>query len=204
MRRTAFASLCSVTKQQVSKYERAGLLVFSAPDQVDAAASLAAMEGRLDEEKRRRALAVLGDATAGPQPTSSRPARTPQGAKAQKDEIELALKTIELGQATGALVLAADVDAAARDAISLMRESLHNGKRELAARICAAFGLPADRAGALARMIGDDFERALGRFARAATALARPDRLAEGEPPADAAPSPPGVAPAGLAASALL
>ena len=171
MKRSAFASLIGVSKQMVSKYEGAGHLVTSGSD-LDPLASLAALEGRLDEAKRQRALQVLQSATGVTATPAAKGATPAASAKAEKDAIERDIRLIELGKATGALVLASDVDAAAREAVSLMRETFHNAKRELAQKICATFDVPPEKATALARLLGADFERALGRFASGAAILA--------------------------------
>lgn len=172
MKRSAFASLCGVSKQQVSKYAQSGHLVLDG-DEVDPVASLAALEGHLSEENRLRALQVLGGTSpkpaAGAQASSRPPART---GKALREDIEAELKALDLAERKGELVSAAEVDARAREAIALFREARANVRRETADKICAQFGIPADRAAALTRFLAQQDEHALGVFARAIAALA--------------------------------
>ena len=164
MKRSAFASLCGVSKQMVSKYEASGLIVTSG-DGVDAAASLEILEGRLDEGKRRAALAALE----GVQPARLVPPNQGSGrmssAKVQKDEVELRLKQLQYGREAGELVLAEDIDSAARAAVAALREAFGNRRREIAEGICLQFGLAPDKASPMARHLAREFEGVLGVFA---------------------------------------
>ena len=45
-------------------------------------------------------------------------------------------------------------------------EGFSVGRRDSAARICAALSIPAEKAPALARLLGEEFEHAMGLFAR--------------------------------------
>src|SRR5579872_7094104 len=124
MRRSAFADLCGVSKQMISKYAGDNLVV-EADGDVDAAATLALLEGRLNEDKRQAALATLAQiAPAAAAPTHQPSARAPTVAsfKVQKDEIEMQLKRLQLGREAGELVSADAVDQAASVAINAMRE----------------------------------------------------------------------------------
>jgi hypothetical protein len=169
MKRSAFAMLIGVSKQQVSKYVAGGAVVV-ADGEVDVQASLALLEGRLDEAKRQRALASLGERRS-PQPPNQGSGAKPS-ARQEKDAVERDLKLLELGQKAGELVLVADVEDAAAQAVAAMREAFSNGRRDLAADICASFGLPPEKASALHRFLGVGFERALGTFAEAMASLA--------------------------------
>ena len=173
MKRSAFAVLIGVSKQQVSKYAAAGAIA-EVDGVVDAARSLDMLEGRLDEAKRRRALETLASelgSRIAPQAHQTARIAVPT-AKQEKDAVERDLKLLEYGQKAGDLVLAADVDDAARTAITEMREAFANGSRDLANDICAAFGLAPEKATPLRRQLGVGFERALGRFSERMTALA--------------------------------
>jgi len=185
MKRAAFASLCGVSKQMVSKYEDQGFVVV-ADGLVDVEASLAALEGRLDEGKRQTALQVMAASETQRAPTARAPlALSPPSAKAQKDEIELRLRQMEYGVKAGELVYAADVAQQAELAVTALRESFANAKRDIAAKLCAQFDVPGDKVTSIARFLGDQFEQALGRFATSAASLAKADA-----DPIDAAASP--------------
>lgn len=185
MKRQAFADLIGVSKQMVSKYASSGLIAEDGGD-VDAAASLELLEGRLDEDKRAKALAALAAIEGSrPAPTTSRgeavaPVR--QSAKVQKDEVELQLKRLQYGREAGELVSADDIDAAARQAVASLREAFGNRRRDMAERICLDFGIPAEKASALGRLIGRQFEETIGVFGEEMAALA-----AVGDKPAPAA-----------------
>ena len=169
MRRSAFADLIGVSKQMVSKYEAAGDIVVDGVE-VDAAASLAKLAGRLDEDKRQRALAFIGGeqrspiAAAAPPTLSPEPAPSAPTARQERDAVERDLKRLRYGQEAGELVSAAEVADAAAAAVAEMREAFANGSRDLANEICAAFAVPSDKAPALKRHLASGFERALGRF----------------------------------------
>lgn len=185
MKQSAFAALAGVSRQQVSKYATAGKLVLDASGGVDAAASLAALEGHLDETKRQRAILALGAQLANGPPAPGVGLPFPAGAadaaprmppahstKIEKDQLDIAVRKLDLAERAGKLVSVAEVDAAAREAVALMREAFNNTRREAADRLCAQFGLAADKAPAISRFLAAEFEAALGRFADAAGALA--------------------------------
>lgn len=177
MRRSQFASLIGVTKQQVSKYNP--YLVMDG-DQVLVDQSLAALEGHLDETKRQAALAVRAQ-TSGARQSAPAAASAPaqRSAKAEKEEIELALKRLEYGKQAGELVYAADVDAAARQAVQELREQAHQGHRETADGICTTFGLAPEKAVPLQRLLARRFEELMGRFAANMAVLADAEGVAE-------------------------
>jgi hypothetical protein len=175
----------------VSKYEADGRIVVDGLE-VDVLATLQMLEGRLDEAKRQRALELFE--TVGKSHTPS-PAgagvERPKSAKVEREEIERDLKALQLGRESGELVAVEDVEAAARAAIAAMRKTFNNARRDAASRICATFGIPADRQAALARFLGQEFETAMGAFARemdaageaaqaSVGAYAAPERYAEG------------------------
>lgn len=201
MKRSAFAALCGVSKQQISKYEGLGLVVV-ADGQVDAGVSLAALEGRLDEAKRQRALQVLGEAgvveSLEHQPhggallrrnaIEGAPARS---AKAEKDEIERDLRRLEYGVKAGELVHVAAVQEQAAQAIAAMREAFANAKRDIAAELCARFDVAPEKVTAVARFLGDKFELPLSRFATIAAALAKEPGSAPHDARAEDAPGGP-------------
>jgi len=173
VKRSAFASLCGISPQMVSKYAASGLIVEDGR-MVDAGASLVLLEGRLDEGKRRAALEALAGS-----PVLSKSAsdgEVAKSAKSQKDEVELQLKRLQYGREAGELVAADEVDAAARAAVASLREAFGNRRRDIASGICLAFDLPPEKATPLARHLARDFEGVLGVFAIEMASLANPVR----------------------------
>lgn len=184
MRRSQFAALIGVSKQQVGKYVSDGTVLLDGAD-VDVEESLARLEGRLDETKRQRALAMWsGRSTSAPRSAASgapgAPAKALSG-KARHDEARAELAELELAQRKGELLETADVEAKADEAVQALRETMAAGRREDADQICAKFGIPAERATALARELNTRDERALGRFARAMAVLAFDEGVADVE-----------------------
>ncbi|WP_426019006.1 hypothetical protein [Brevundimonas sp. DWR2-3-1b1] len=184
MRRSQFAALIGVSKQQVGKYVSDGTVLLDGAD-VDVEESLARLEGRLDETKRQRALAMWsGRSTSAPRSATSgapgAPAKALSG-KARHDEARAELAELELAQRKGELLETADVEAKADEAVQALRETMAAGRREDADQICAKFGIPAERATALARELNTRDERALGRFARAMAVLAFDEGVADVE-----------------------
>lgn len=176
MRRSQFAALIGVSKQQVGKYVADGAVLLDGA-LVDVEESLARLEGRLDETKRQRALAMWGgrsaSSSAGAGPAAGgHGAAKPLSGKARHDEARAELAELELAQRKGELLEVDDVETRADEAIQALRETMAAGRREDADQICAKFGIPAERATALARELNARDERALGRFARAMAALA--------------------------------
>lgn len=183
MRRSQFAALIGVSKQQVGKYVADGAVLLDGA-LVDVEESLARLEGRLDETKRQRALAMWGgrsaSSSAGARPAAGgHGAAKPLSGKARHDEARAELAELELAQRKGELLEVDDVETRADEAIQALRETMAAGRREDADQICAKFGIPAERATALARELNARDERALGRFARAMAALAQTE--ADGE-----------------------
>lgn len=179
MKRSAFADLVGVSKQMVSKYAASGLVVEVGGD-VDAAATLAGLEGRLDEDKRQAALRALG--AIGAAPTSAASTAPKSSAKAEKDNWDARLRELQYRREAGQLVDVEEVDAGARQAVAAMREAFGNRRRDIAEAICVQFGLPADKASPVARFIAREFEMTLGVFAREMAALGSSAAAAEPAP----------------------
>jgi hypothetical protein len=168
MNKARFAELIGVSGAQVTKY---GDAIVIDGGQVDVEASLANLEGRLDETKRQRALAVLGGLSAAAKPAENAP-RQPSG-KSRYDDARAQLAEIELAEKKGELLSAAEVEMVAYEAIAAMREAQAGGRREFADRLCADFGIDPSRAGALARKIAARDEVSLGAFSTAMAAASR-------------------------------
>jgi hypothetical protein len=181
MKRSAFALLCGVSKQMIAKYAAGGFIA-EADGAVDAAASLALLEGRLDEGKRQAALAALGASPA----MTQRPGAIEKSARAQRDEVDLELKRLQYGREAGELVSVEDVDAASREAVASLREAFANRKRDIAQDICVTFGLAPEKATPMTRFLNQRFEEVMGVFARDMAALANPVLTA---PPVPAEPA---------------
>lgn len=196
MRKSQFAVLIGVSKPQVSKYVADGaILMTEGGVEVDVDESLARLEGRLEETKRQRALAIWSGKNSGAPTRSADPAGgKPLSGKARHDEARAELAELELAQRKGELLEVRDVEERADEAVQALRETMASGRREDADQICAKFGVPAERATALARELHTRDERALGRFARAMDALARTDHggVEDANPVRVASPDPPG------------
>ena len=196
MRKSQFAVLIGVSKPQVSKYVADGaILMTEGGVEVDVDESLSRLEGRLEETKRQRALAIWSGKNSGAPTRSADPAGgKPLSGKARHDEARAELAELELAQRKGELLEVRDVEERADEAVQALRETMASGRREDADQICAKFGVPAERATALARELHTRDERALGRFARAMDALARTDHggAEDANPVRVAAPDPPG------------
>lgn len=175
MKRSAFASLIGVSKQMISKHAGAGRIV-EGPEGVDVAATLAELEGHMDEAKRQKGLRWLAEQGASVARAPAAPVQ--RSAKAEKEEIDRDMKRLELGKMAGELVPVADVEDAAAQTIAALRERVSQGHRETAARICTQFGVAPDKAVALARFLAKEFEGVMGQFARDMHALADADAQA--------------------------
>jgi len=158
----------------VSKYAAIGM-IFEVGREVDAATSLIYLEGRLDEAKRKAALAALA---ASPVLRKAEPPDVDQpvvkSAKSQKDEVELEIKRLQYAREAAQLVSAEEVDYAAAVAVAILREVFGRRYREIAARICTEFDLAPEKATALAAHLARELESILGSFAVDMTKLAHP------------------------------
>ena len=180
MRRSQFADLVGVSKQQVGKYVGDGAVVLDGA-MVDVGESLARLEGRLDEAKRLKALSLWsGRASAVPKPSAGAPLRTMTG-KARHDEARAELAELELSRRKGELLEYSDVSARADEAVQALRETMAAARREDADKICAKFGLSSEKATALSRELAARDDRALARFSKMMAVLASEDDRAEDE-----------------------
>ncbi|HYD26982.1 hypothetical protein [Brevundimonas sp.] len=179
MKRSAFASLCGVSKQMISKHAGAGRIV-EGEGGVDAEASLVLLEGHMDEAKRLRALEIVGGQGASAARAPQAPAQ--RSAKAEKEGVELSIKRLELGKMAGELVEVSAVEDAAAQAVAKLRERVSQGHRDTAAGICTQFGVAPDKAVALARYLAKEFEAVMGQFARDMQQLADQDASAASNP----------------------
>jgi hypothetical protein len=168
MNQAAFASLIGVSGPMVSKYGARGLLARTDAGDIDPLASLDLLQGHLSDDKHAKAMSLLGHkaaATAAAGQAGGRPPAAKTG-KALKDDIEAEMKALDLAERKGELVLAAEVDDRARDAVAIFRESRANARREIAEKLCAQFGIASDRVSAVTRFLAQEDEIALGAFAR--------------------------------------
>ena len=178
MKPAQFAKIIGVSRQQVAKYVATGG-VQVIDGQVDVPASLALLAGRLDDGKLHRATQALGAVT-DPVRQAAPAVPLPLTPRQEREVIERDLKRLEYGRLTGELIQAADVEAAAERAVSDMREAFANVRRETADKICAQFGLPPERAAALARMLAAAFETGMGQFSERMAALAAEEEARSG------------------------
>lgn len=156
---------------------------------VDARASLALLEGRLDETKRRAALAKLEDIPEpasgagddGPPAAARAPFAPAAGApieaetlswRMQRDQADARLKQLDLLERQGALVSAADVRLAIEDAVTSFWTESERRIRQEADEIAVALKLNTAQAVALRdamrareRRLTADFAEAMRRMA---------------------------------------
>lgn len=168
MRKADFARLCGVSAPMIAKYCRAGLIATGEAG-VDAAASLKALQGHLNEEKRIAAILALADGKRAPDALAPRvrkpDAETAPPAKgfeepphpaviqlaeyqaarsADRSRLERAaadIKEIELLQLTGQLIDAKEVAKAIEDSVVSFWIELQRREREEADAISAQLGL---------------------------------------------------------------
>lgn len=184
MNSSEFATLCGISKPMVSKYNADGLISMNGK-QVDARASLAALAGRLNEDKRLLALEKLDALEAGivAEEVAAKPAMprknepglpAPTSFKARRDQYLALNAEVEYRKKVGELLAASDVAQQAELAVEGMREQFSKDRRSMAQDLCAMFDIPADREAALMRFISDRFEGSIGRFGVLARKMAEP------------------------------
>ncbi len=161
MKRIDFARLADISPAMVTKYADAGYVVFRSADELDPLATLAALEGHLDEAKRQAALAAL----AGLSETPAAPV-APRSAKADLDAIKRDLAVIDLARKTGELIRVDEAARTAAAAVVAMRAAFDLELAATADRLVVELGLSTDRAGALRRTLKASFSRALTTFAQ--------------------------------------
>lgn len=192
----AFAELCGVSRQAMHKHADAGRVLLDADGSVDVDASLAALAGHLDEDKRRAALEKRAFETgATPPPPPNKGSAAIQTPKQELDALKAATLRLELAQKAGEVVAVTAVEAAIFDAAAKLRATFDANARALAEDLARECGLPPERAGAVLRRVKRAFAEAQN---AAAQALAADPRLplATGAPEiAAAAPQSPTAAP---------
>lgn len=172
MKRVDFASLAGVSPAMVTKYGDLGLLVTSEGKNLDARATLEALAGTLDEEKRQAALEKLdaadriaaNDAAPTPQSPEASPART-KTAKVEIEELKRDTLQLELSRKAGELVPIEDVERTILDAIAGLQGAFDQEARSMAAQMTIDLGLSPDKEAILARRLRTLCNRARQRFA---------------------------------------
>ncbi len=194
MLRAEFAALCGVTKPMITKYAGDERLVFADAKHIDPEASLALLEGTLDEGKRRAALQTLADqrareappATVAPPVTPPPPsAEQPRSAKAGLEEVKLQLANIELAERAGKLVSAADVERRAWEAIAAMRTAYDQARADTAEQLCRDLNLPPERVGAMQRTLQRLQSMALAAFQQTMGVVGEPPEAVNDDAPAE-------------------
>lgn len=196
MRQSEFARLLGISEAMVSKYKRDGLVTLRGRE-VDAEATLADLEGRVDDAKRKRALRRLaemrsaGAATIEPPATDDGaepedPGSTSLGGtlsgKARLDAAKAELAEIELAETKGELIRVDETAGAVQDLIrGFFAEQDLNRRRE-SDTIAAELQLDAERTRKLRNLMTDRDRRVQRRFA---------ERMARLAAEAEAAPSAP-------------
>ena len=180
MNQKQFAQLCAITQQMVSKYVADGRVVTRASGEIDASASLDALAGHLDEEKRaaaREKLAFLSAGAESSRPASPAPAATPQKSspKAEHDAIKRDLAALELAQKSGQLIPVAEVEERIFDAVAKMRQAHESTLRSDAERLAHDLGQAQDKVPLILRHMKRAFVNAQTAFVAALEAEAALD-----------------------------
>lgn len=194
MKRVEFAALCGVTPQMITKYADDGFIVFVDRKNVDARASLALLEGRLDAAKHSAAHAELDsrDAAAAqtpalaapvaPAPPREAPARN---AKVELDELKRDQAALDLARAAGLLVPIADVERRAWEALAAMRSAYDLARTETAEQLCRDLAIPPERVGAMNRTLQRLQARALAAFQQSMQLRGEQDDAVNDDAPAE-------------------
>lgn len=179
MKRVEFAALADISPAMVTKYDDAGLIVFTDATRthVDPAATLAALAGRLDADKHAAALSKLG-APAAP---------APRNAKLELDELKRDAHALDLAKRAGDLIPIRDVETAIHDAITELQAAFDIESRAMADQLAIDLGLSVDRAATLQRRLRTLCNRARTRFAASMSDLAGDDAPALVQDEGDAA-----------------
>lgn len=176
MKRIEFAELADISPAMVTKYSDQGLIVFSADNSVDATATLALLEGRLDETKRLAALKKLGLAAqfapASPELPAALQGQPRRTAKIEMDEIKRDLMQLELARRAGELIPIADVERAVFDAIADFRAAFDIEARGMADQLTVDLSLSPERSAMLFRRLRTLNNKAQTRFSTRMLALA--------------------------------
>lgn len=196
MRQVEFARLCGVSAQAISKHAQAGRLVRAGGGGVDAKASLQALEGHLDEAKRRRALlklAGLDEALAG----SAGEAAADRGGgnvvdfqeasaaiswRGRRDKAAALMAELELEERLGALVRAADIAAAVESMIARFWSETEHALKIDALEIVAELDLDAAQAAKMRAALIRRNRTLRENFARVCRAVAEGARAEAADP----------------------
>lgn len=204
MKRVEFARLAEISPAMVTKYADQGLLVFVDEKNLDARASLEALAGTLNEDKRQAALEKLAklDAAAqlravndanGAPAIASAPGAAKSAAKTTKIEIEELKRdslALELARKAGDLAPIEDVERVILDAMAGLQAAFDQESRAMAAQMTIDLGLSPDKEAILARRLRTLCNRARQRYAAEMQKLASADlSVADAEPAESAAQS---------------
>ena len=171
MSKAAFARLCQVSQPMISKYAGDDRLVMVGA-KVDVRKSLMALAGRLDEQKRRAALARLDaeeeiappaekadDSVTPPEAPAASTVAAPLSDKARRDRIDADIKEAELGERLGRLVDVVDVRLAVEDTVATFWSEAERRLRQETDEIAAALKLSVEDAKILRRLLGQNSKR---------------------------------------------
>ena len=157
MTKTEFSRLCQVSHPMMAPQKYGSLLIMKGK-KVDAVASLAALEGHLDEAKRRAALAHLGQAA--PPPASGDVIDFPTSHRARKEKADADMKELDLLERQGLLVPAAEVEVAIADAVQTYFAEVDRRKHQAADALSGKLNLTLEQAREV-RAFFDEFTRNL-------------------------------------------
>ena len=191
MTKTAFAALCQITHPMLAPHKYGPYLVMRGK-KVDARQSLNALEGRLDEQKRRDALAELdrldgkpprAEASEPPavQTASSVDNKTGEGAggepdepvgwKARHDMIRAKSAEVAYKEQLGALTPVAEIEQAMEIIVAAFWTETERSVKIQAAELASELSLDADQAAALKRKMEKNVRTMRDSFTRACRRL---------------------------------
>jgi hypothetical protein len=157
----AFAALCGVTKQMVTKWKVDGRLAYDASG-VDAALSLANLAGAMNEELRQGALAKLQGL---PAPANDQPIANQPTDRQKFDAVRLERETLALAKEKGELIAVKLVQPRAMEAVSRLQLALESRQHPLTDAILEVTQADPMHRTAIARLIRNYRAEAMSKFA---------------------------------------
>lgn len=170
-----FANLCGISGAMVSKYAAKGCIVRDAAGAILPFDSLEALNGHLDDGKRRDALRKLtGEEPEEPNFDGGAPPPPVMGdeTRRQLEQIKLQRAKNELAREAGELIPVEEAVSAAWEAVGRLKQGFDAARLALVDRALRDLGLPPTSAPALKRILKEFEAAGLGAFADSMAALA--------------------------------
>lgn len=171
-----FANLCGISGAMVSKYAAKGCIVRDSGGAILPFDSLEALDGHLDDDKRRRALQKLtGEVPAEAAADALAPSLPLAGdeTRRQLEQIKLQRAKNELARESGELIPVDDAVSAAWEAIGQLKTAFDAARRAATERALRDLGLPPASAPVVTRLLREFESAGLRGFAEAMAALAK-------------------------------